>query len=213
VKVAKLVVINHVTLDGVMQGPGRPDEDRRGGFDQGGWSLLYGDEVMGAALGARMAQSSGLVLGRRTYEDLLSFWNTQDSPFKDALNNAPKYVASNTLSDPARWPNTTLLRGDAAEAVAELKKEAHGELQVMGSGELIQALMRRNLIDEYMLLINPIVLGSGRRLFAEGSPPSSLRINGDVTTTTTGVVIATYDPASEAQGVGATTVAAGSTSA
>jgi dihydrofolate reductase len=208
---AKLVVINHVTLDGIMQGPGRPDEDRRDGFDQGGWSLPYGDEVMGAALGARMAQSSGLVFGRRTYEDLLTFWNTQDSPFKDALNNAPKYVASNTLSDPAHWPNTTLLRGDASEAVAELKKEVEGELQVMGSGQLIQALMRRNLIDEYMLLINPVVLGSGRRLFAEGSPPSSLRIVGDVTTTTTGVVIATYEPVSEAQGVGVTSAARAST--
>lgn len=192
---AKLVVINHVTLDGVMQGPGRPDEDRRDGFDQGGWSLPYGDEVMGAALGARMAQSSGLVFGRRTYEDLLSFWNTQDSPFKDALNNAPKHVASSTLSDPAPWPNTTLLRGDAANAVAELKKGTDGELQVMGSGELIQTLMRRNLIDEYMLLINPIVLGSGRHLFAEGSPPASLLPVGEVTVTTTGVVIATYQPA------------------
>jgi dihydrofolate reductase len=200
----KVVVINHVTLDGVMQAPGRPDEDRRGGFEQGGWSPPYGDEIMGAALAERMAQSSGLLFGRRTYEDLLSYWNTQDSPFKDALNNAPKYVASNTLSEPARWPNTTLLRGDASSAAAELKKRGDGELQVMGSGELIQALMRRNLIDEYMLLVNPIVLGSGRRLFAEGSPTTSLRLVGDVTTTTTGVVIATYQPVPEASAVGST---------
>jgi dihydrofolate reductase len=203
-RMAKVVVINHVTLDGVMQGPGRPDEDRRGGFEQGGWSPPYGDEIMGAALGERMAQSSGLLFGRRTYEDLLSYWNTQDSPFKDALNNAPKYVASNTLSEPAPWPNTTLLRGDAAPAVAELKEKEDGELQVMGSGVLIQALMQRNLIDEYMLLVNPIVLGSGRCLFAEGSPPASLRLVGDVTTTRTGVVIATYQPAPEASAAGST---------
>src|SRR5215510_13968738 len=113
---SRVVVINQVTLDGVIQAPGRPEEDTRGGFEQGGWSPPYGDQVMGTALGARMAASSGLLFGRRTYKDLLSYWNTQDSPFKDALNNAPKYVASRTLREPLSWPNSTLLRGDIADA-------------------------------------------------------------------------------------------------
>jgi dihydrofolate reductase len=119
----RIVVINHVTLDGVMQGPGRPDEDTRDGFEHGGWSIPGNDEVMGTALGERMARSGGLLFGRRTYEDLLAYWNTQDSPFKDALNSTPKYVASRTLRDPLPWPNSTLLTGDVADAVAELKKQ------------------------------------------------------------------------------------------
>jgi dihydrofolate reductase len=189
---SRVVVINHLTLDGVMQAPGRADEDTRDGFAQGGWSPPYGDDVMGAAMGARMAESGGLLLGRRTYEDLLSYWNTQDSPFKDALNNAPKYVASRTLREPLPWSNSTLLGGDAADAVAELKREPGKDLHVMGSGELIQSLARRGLIDEYMLLIHPIVLGSGRRLFAEGTPSASLQLADGAATTTTGVVIASY---------------------
>jgi len=188
--------MNHVTLDGVMQAPGRADEDTRGGFEQGGWAGPFGDEVMGAALAARQAQGGGLLFGRWTYEELLRHWNTQGGPFKDALNNAPKYVASRTLQEPLPWANSTLLKGDVGDAVAELKEGEGKDLGVMGSGELIQTLMRRNLIDEYMLLIYPVVLGSGRRLFAEGSPPATLRLVGDATTTTTGVVIATYRPAS-----------------
>jgi dihydrofolate reductase len=191
---SRIVVINHITLDGVMQAPGRADEDTRGGFEHGGWSPPYGDDVMGAAMGARMMESGGLLFGRRTYEDLLAYWNTQDSPFKDALNNAPKYIASHTLSEPLPWPNSTLLTGDATPAVAELKKESGKDIHVMGSGELIQALMRENLIDEYSLFIHPLVLGSGRRLFADGSGFASFRLIGDATTTTTGVVIATYQP-------------------
>jgi dihydrofolate reductase len=192
---SRVVVINQVTLDGVMQAPGRPEEDTRGGFEHGGWSPPYGDQVMGTALGARMAASSGLLLGRRTYQDLLSYWNTQDSPFKDALNNAPKYVASRTLREPLPWPNSTLLGGETAAAVARLKQEPGEELHVMGSGELLQTLLRHHLIDEYLLLIHPLVLGTGRRLFADGSPPVSLRLVGEATTTTTGVVIAVYQPA------------------
>lgn len=192
---SRIAVINHITLDGVMQAPGRADEDTRGGFEHGGWSPPYGDEVMGAALGARMTKSGGLLFGRRTYEDLLAYWNTQNSPFKDALNHAPKYIASRTLSEPLPWPNSTLLTGDTTAAVAALKKEPGNDIHVMGSGELIQALMHHNLIDEYMLLIHPLVLGSGRRLFAEGSGFTSLRLVGDATTTTTGVVIVTYRPA------------------
>jgi dihydrofolate reductase len=173
---------------------GRPDEDTRGGFSQGGWSPPFGDEVMAKAMGARMEEGGGLLFGRRTYEDLLAYWNTQESPFKDALNNVPKYVASSTLREPLPWPNSTLLKGDAAAAVAELKQRPGKDLHVMGSGELIQALIVGDLIDEYMLLIHPLVLGSGRRLFRDGGAPATLRLT-DTVTTTTGVVIATYQPA------------------
>ena len=119
----RVVVINNVTLDGVMQAPGRPDEDTRRGFEHGGWAVMpNSDPVIGSAMGERMAQSGGLLLGRRTYEDLLSYWNSQESPFKEALNNAPKYVASRTLREPLPWPNSTLLEGDAADAVAVLSR-------------------------------------------------------------------------------------------
>lgn len=194
----RVVVINNVTLDGVMQAPGRPDEDTRGGFEHGGWAVMSNsDPVIGSAMGERMAQSGGLLLGRRTYEDLLSYWNTQESPFKEALNNAPKYVASRTLREPLPWPNSTLLDGDAADAVAVLKQEPGNDLQIMGSGELVQSLMARDLIDEYMLLIHPLVLGSGRRLFADGGGVASLRLLDGASTTSTGVVIATYQTVRE----------------
>jgi dihydrofolate reductase len=193
----RVVVINHLTLDGVMQAPGRPDEDRRGGFEDGGWasSRMFGDEVIGGAMGARMASSSGLLFGRRTYDDLLRYWNSQDSPFKDALNNAPKYVASGTLSEPLPWPNSTLLRGDVGDAVAALKQEPGNELHVMGSGELIQTLVRHNLIDEYMLLIHPLILGSGWRLFPDTCARTALRLV-NAQASPSGVVIATYQPVS-----------------
>jgi dihydrofolate reductase len=191
----RLVVINHLTLDGVMQAPGRPDEDTRGGFVHGGWSVPNVDDVMmNVVLGTRTPASGGLLLGRRSYEDMLGYWNTQDSPFRDMLNNAPKYVASRTLREPMPWPNSTLLQGDVAAAVAQLKRRSDADLTVMGSGELIQTLIRHNLIDEYLLLIHPLVLGTGRRLFTDGGPSASLRLV-DSTTSTTGVLIATYEPA------------------
>ena len=191
---SRVVVINHLTLDGVMQAPGRPDEDTREGFEHGGWAQAGNDEVIGAALGARMAESGGLLLGKLSYEDMLSFWNTQDSPFKDALNAAPKYVASRTSREPLPWPNSTLLAGDGADAVAELKREPGNDLQIMGSGKLIRSLMPRGLIDEYLLMIHPLVLGSGRRLFSDGISTSTLRLI-EAKPTTTGVLIATYQPA------------------
>jgi dihydrofolate reductase len=193
-RMGRVVVINHLTLDGVMQAPGRPDEDTRGGFTHGGWSVPNVDDVMmDVVLGTRTPASGGLLLGRRSYEDMLGYWNTQDSPFKDMLNNAPKYVASRTLREPLPWPNSTLLQGDVAAAVA-LKRRSEADLTVMGSGELIQTLMRHNLIDEYLLLIHPLVLGTGRRLFTDGGPSASLRLV-EGKTSTTGVLIATYEPA------------------
>jgi dihydrofolate reductase len=190
---SRVVVINHLTLDGVMQAPGRREEDTRGGFEHGGWAAPNVDEAVNAAVGARRPQSGGMLLGRRSYEDMLGYWNTQDSPFKDMLNSAPKYVASTTLREPLRWPNSTLLSGDVAEAVARLRQQPGKDLNVMGSGELIQTLMRHGLIDEYLLLIHPLVLGAGRRLFADGGPPASLRLV-DSRVSDTGIQIATYEP-------------------
>jgi dihydrofolate reductase len=192
---SRISVVNHVTLDGVMQAPGRPDEDRRGGFEHGGWARPYGDEVMGRVMGEGMAKGGALLLGRRTYEDFAAFWPKQrDNPFTPVLNERRKYVASRTLQEPLPWVNSTLLEGDAADAVARLKEEQDDDLAVLGSGELVQSLMRRNLVDQYLLTIHPLVLGSGRRLFADGGAYASLRLV-DAITTTTGVVIATYQPA------------------
>lgn len=196
---SRIVVMNHVTLDGVMQAPGRPGEDIRGGFKDGGWANLSDtpDQAVGEAMGERMAAGGGLagwLFGRRTYEDLLGHWNQQtDSPFGPMLNDSPKYVASTTLTDPLPWPNSTLLLGRVADAVRKLKAETTGVLGIMGSGELIGSLMAGGLIDEYLLMIHPFVLGAGRRLFPDGEH-ASLRLLGSVTTAT-GVMIVTYEPA------------------
>jgi dihydrofolate reductase len=190
---SNVVVLNHLTLDGVMQAPGRPDEDNRGGFAHGGWARPRGDSV-GAALGG-IGEVGGLLFGRRTYEDFFAFWpNQTNNPFTAVLTTTQKYVASTTLAEPLPWINSTMLTGDAAAAVATLKQQLDKDLLIMGSGELIQSLMRRNLVDQYVLLIHPLVLGTGRRLFVEGSPTAALRLV-DTKTTATGVVIATYEPA------------------
>lgn len=192
---SKVIVTNNLTLDGVMQAPGRPDEDVRGGFDRGGWALPYNDAVMGRMMAAGMSETGAMLLGRRTYEDFASVWpQRKDNPFTEVLDNVRKYVASTTLSEPLPWKNSTLLEGDAADAVAELKEHPGKDLVILGSGELIQSLRRRNLIDEYVLLIHPLVLGSGRRLFPDGASPASLRLV-DSVTTTTGVMITRYQPA------------------
>ena len=187
--------MNHVTLDGVMQGPGRPDEDRRGGFEHGGWATPRSDEVVGRAMGMRMASSGGLLFGRRTYEDLLSHWNSvPDSPFTEPLNGAQKWVVSTTLEEPLPWPNSTLVRGDVVDAVRRLKADGDGDLGVMGSGQLIRTLLPHGLIDEYLLFIHPLVLGSGRRLFPEDGPTVDLELT-EAVTATTGVLVASYRPA------------------
>jgi dihydrofolate reductase len=196
----RIVVMNHVTLDGVMQGPGRADEDTRGGFTLGGWGQrsVTPDDATGKAMGERMAAGGGLaawLFGRRTYQELLATWNARGGPFKDALNNSPKYVASATLDEPLPWPSSTLLRGDIVDAVRALRAQSGGVLAIMGSGVLIGSLMAANLIDEYLLMIHPLVLGTGRRLFP-GGVHMPLRLTGSVTTAT-GVVIATYEPAGD----------------
>jgi len=191
---SKVVVLTNLTLDGVMQGPARPDEDRRGGFEHGGWAAPY---AAMEATGNNFASAGALLFGRRTYENFYAVWPKQtNSPYTEFLNNIPKYVASTTLKEPLPWSNSTLLKGDAAQAVSQLKQQPGKDLLIMGSGELIQSLMRANLIDDYILLIHPLVLGSGRRLFPDGGAAATLRL---VATSTTdkGVVIATYQPASQ----------------
>jgi dihydrofolate reductase len=188
---SKVVVVNHVSLDGVMQAPGRPDEDPRGGFEHGGWAQPQNDPVMGQAMAEDMSNDSALLLGRWTYESFADFWPHQtDNPFTEPMNNTQKYVASRSLSAPLSWSNSTLLENDATDAVAELKQRGEQDLTILGSGELIHSLMRRDLIDEWMLLIHPLVLGVGRRLFPEGTS-ARLQLLTSLTTTT-GVVIARY---------------------
>jgi len=190
---SKVVVLTNLTLDGVMQGPAGPDEDRRGGFAHGGWAAPY---AAMEATGNTFASAGALLFGRRTYENFYAVWPKQtNSPYTEFLNTIPKYVASTTLKEPLPWSNSTLLKGDAAQAVSQLKQQPGKDLLIMGSGELIQSLMRANLIDDYVLLIHPLVLGAGRRLFPDGGATATLRL---VATSTTdkGVVIATYQPAS-----------------
>jgi len=188
----RVVVFMSLTLDGVMQSPGRPDEDTRGGFEHGGWGVRYADSVSGSMVGRYAGTTEGLLLGRRTYEDFFQVWpNRTDNPFTDALNKAQKYVASKTLSEPLPWVNSTLLKGDASRSVAGLKQRLEKDLMVLGSGELVRSLMSVGLVDEF-LLIDPLVLGPGRRLFDAGIR-ASLRLQ-EVNPTTTGVLIATYRP-------------------
>ena len=193
----KVIVMNGMTLDGVMQAPGRPDEDPRGGFEHGGWGRPYGDEAMVAKWGQRLTELTGgkhaWLFGRWTYQQLLTYWNAQGGPFKDRLNEIHKYVASNTPETRLEWPNSSLLRGDVPAAVADLKQSSDTNLVIMGSGVLIGSLMAPDLIDEYLISIAPIVLGTGRRMFPEGVH-ASLRLT-DSDTTSRGVLIATYQPA------------------
>jgi dihydrofolate reductase len=187
----KIVVMNWITLDGVMQSPGRPDEDTRDAFEHGGWAIPYTDQAMGAKMGERMAGNYAWLFGRWSYEELLANWNSQGGPFKDALNNARKYVASRNPDTRLEWPNSTLLHGDVPAAVANIKRNSDTNLVIMGSGVLISTLMAANLIDEYLLMIAPLVLGNGRRMFTDGVQ-ASLRLL-EATPVSTGALIATYE--------------------
>jgi dihydrofolate reductase len=192
----KVIVIEHLTLDGVMQAPGHPDEDPRDGFQHGGWANRGQDPAMQEIMGARMSNAWSLLAGRTTYERFADYWPKQDpNPFTEALNRVRKYVASTTLTEPLPWQNSTLLTGDAADAVARLKEELNENLVVFGSGVLVRSLMPRNLVDEFVLLTHPLVLGSGGRLFPNsGSNLSAFHLV-DSATTGTGVIIAIYQPA------------------
>ncbi len=191
----RIVVVEHLTLDGVMQSPSGLDEDRRGGFSHGGWAASDNDDVMAAEMGKGMGAAE-LLFGRRTYEAFYGYWpkQTEPNPFTEVLNQTQKYVASRTLAAELPWENSTLLKGDAAESVADLKAKPGKDLCILGSGDLVQTLMRHGLVDTYQLLIHPVVLGVGQRLFREGGSLANLRLANSVVTTT-GVVIATYEGA------------------
>lgn len=187
----KVIVMNWVTLDGVMQSPGRRDEDTREDFRDGGWASPFSDPAIGAKMGELMAGDHAWLFGRRTYEDLLASWNEQGGPFKDALVNIRKYVASSDPEAELAWPNSVLLHGDVPAAVAEIKRSTDSNLVIMGSSVLIASLMAGDLIDKFLLLIAPLVLGSGRRLFATGIQ-AKLRLL-DSQPLSTGALMATYE--------------------
>jgi len=190
----RLTATTFLTLDGVMQAPGGPEEDPSDGFEHGGWSFPYPDEDFGRLVSGWFEQAEAFLLGRRTYEIFAAFWpqvTEAADPVASRLNALPKYVASRTL-ETVSWRGAELLHGDVAEAVARLKAQPGRDLQVHGSGDLLQTLMAHDLVDEYRLFVYPVVLGSGRRLFNQGAPPRSLKLV-DATTTSTGVVVATYE--------------------
>jgi dihydrofolate reductase len=192
----KLIVSTFVTLDGVMQAPGGPDEDGEGGFAYGGWSVNYWDDQMGEVMGEAMSKPFDLLLGRKTYDIFAAFWpNASDDAGGKPLNDATKYVASRSQPTLA-WGPSVLIEGDAAEGVAALKNGNGPALQVHGSGNLIQTLLRHNLVDEFRLWVFPVVIGSGKRLFADGTIPAGLKLI-DSKISTTGVVIGTYEPGGE----------------
>ncbi len=195
----KLVVGTFLTADGVMQAPGGPGEDDEGGFEHGGWSVNYWDEFMGETITAQTLRADALLLGRKTYEIFAAHWPrvSDEDPVAAKLNSMPKYVASRTLGE-VTWNNSTLIKGDVAEAVAKLKEGAGGEIAVTGSGNLIQTLLKHDLVDEFVLWVFPVLVGDGKRLFGSGTRPGSLKLV-DTKSSSTGVSIQTYERAGELQ--------------
>ncbi|MBC6463554.1 dihydrofolate reductase family protein [Actinomadura sp. HBU206391] len=188
----KLMVTTFVSLDGVMQAPGGGDEDRDGGFEHGGWAVPHIDQGILQRMAALTGRAGALLLGRKTYDVFAATWPLAgaDDPIGARMNGLRKYVASRTL-DTVSWQNSTLLSGDVAEAVGRLKQGEGGEIQVHGSGEMVQTLVRHELVDEFQLLVFPVLIGSGKRLFADGTVPSGLELL-DTTTSSTGVLVSTY---------------------
>jgi dihydrofolate reductase len=192
----KLIVQTFVTLDGVMQAPGGPGEDDSGGFAYGGWSVNYWDEQMGQVMGEATSRPFAMVLGRRTYDIMAAYWpGAPEETGAKVFNDATKYVASRGRPT-LEWSNSVLIEGDAADGLAALKREDGPELQVHGSVNLIQTLLRHNLVDEFRLWVFPVVIGSGKRLFGDGTLPAGLRLV-DHRTSSTGVVMGVWEPAGE----------------
>jgi dihydrofolate reductase len=196
---SKLIVQDWMTLDGVVQAPGLPDEDTTGGFRHGGWSLPYFDDVAGAWVVENLTMAGGFLLGRRTYEILAAYWpnaREEEQALAEPLNTRPKYVASTTLTEPLAWQPSSVLRGDVVEAVKELKSQDGGDLLAIGSAELVQTLASHNLIDEFRLMIDPLIVGGGKRMFPDDGALRRLRLV-DSRVTTAGAIIATYVPDQE----------------
>jgi dihydrofolate reductase len=191
----KLVVIDFLSLDGVMQAPGQPEEDTEGGFKHGGWAIPYHDESLAESIADSMAATDAYLFGRKTYENFAAYWPTapREIPFTDHLNNTAKYVVSKTLKNP-EWNNTSVLDGDVVEEVRKLKGQPGKRIAVLGSGELVQTLMKNDLVDEYFLTVYPILLGAGKRLFRDNDQLRKLELV-DSTTTSAGGVVLTYRPA------------------
>jgi len=191
----RIVVSEFLTLDGVMQAPGDPNEDRSGGFDQGGWQLAYFDDIFGSTMMEAFGATGGMLLGRVTYQNFAAFWPNQpgDDPLAATMNGLQKYVVSTTLTDPLAWANSTLIKGDVPGEITKLRAEPGKEIQVIGSGELVQTLIEHDLVDSYRLMVHPLVLGSGKRLFRDGTAPTKLRLL-DSKPTTTGVLLLSYVP-------------------
>ena len=197
-----LFVSEFLTLDGVMQAPGASDEDVEGGFQHGGWQLAYFDDVFAESMNETMANTGGFLLGRKTYQLFAAYWPTakeEVGEFADVMNEMPKYVASRTLRPPLEWQNSTLLEGDFDEAVRKLKEQDGKDLQVIGSGNMARSLIQSDLVDAYRLMIHPLVIGTGKRLFGEGIPRIPLRLV-ESTTSGTGVLILTYERAEQEPG-------------
>ncbi|HKR68516.1 MAG TPA: dihydrofolate reductase family protein [Streptosporangiaceae bacterium] len=192
----KLSIVEFVTLDGVMQSLGSPDEDREGGFAYGGWSAPYGDEIAARAAGAGMADVAAYLFGRKTYEKMAAHWPFEPAtnPIAAHLNATPKYVVTKTLTS-VEWSGTQILSGDPAASVRDLKQAGDGSITVLGSGVLVQTLIEHDLIDEYRIFVHPLVLGTGKRLFREIHQPLRLRLL-ECTQTSTGVLLLTYQPES-----------------
>jgi dihydrofolate reductase len=192
----KVVVDQWITLDGVLQGPSSPEEDPAGGFQHGGWHPPYFDELSMNWTLHNVTSAGGYLLGRRTYEIFAAYWpkaGEEEQALAQPLNTRPKYVASRTLSEPLEWQNSTMLKGDVAEAVAALKQEQGDDLHLFGSAELAQALLEQRLVDEYRLMIDPVVVGGGKRLFRDDGAIKRLRLV-DSQVTTTGAILAIYAP-------------------
>jgi dihydrofolate reductase len=192
--VRRLIAHEWVALDGVMQAPGHPEEDTDAGFGLGGWHLPYFDDISRSWVVEGYEAAGGFVFGRRTYESLASHWpnaSEEEQVIAVPLNTKPKYVASTTLSPPLGWENSTLLEGDVADAVRALKQEDDGDLHVVGSSRLLHTLLERDLVDGFRLMIDPVALGGGKRLFSDDAPRLPLRLT-ESTVTTTGAILATY---------------------
>ena len=190
----KLAVVEFVTLDGVMQSLGSPDEDREGGFEYGGWSAPYGDEVLGKAAGEGLATTTAYLFGRKTYQKMAAYWPTEPdaNPIAAHLNATPKYVVTRTLTA-LEWAGFDVLGGDVVASVNDLKQHGDGTIVALGSGVLVQKLTEHDLIDEYRLFIHPLVLGTGKRLFRQTPQPVPMQLTG-CTPTTTGVLLLSYQP-------------------